>query len=97
MIKRIVRMQFRKKKAPRFLEIFRENCAAIRAFEGCMSLELLHDATERNTYVTLSIWRSEEDLDAYRKSALFAKTWKRTRKLFRKRAEARSLTSYIAL
>jgi len=90
-------MRFDKKKAPRFLEIFRENCTAIRAFEGCLSLELLQDTADPSTYFTLSVWRSEEDLQAYRKSELFSSTWKRTKKLFRKNAQAWSLTSYIAL
>lgn len=97
MIKRIVRMRFRKKKVPHFLEVFRESCTAIRAFEGCLYLELLQDAEDPATYFTLSFWRSKEDLEAYRKSSLFVKTWKRTRKLFRKRANAWSTTSYITL
>ncbi len=97
MIKRIVRMEFRKKKASQFLEIFRENCEAIRAFEGCAYLELLQDSEDPNTYFTLSVWQSEAALAGYRKSELFAETWKRTKKLFRKKASAWSLTSYIVL
>lgn len=97
MIKRIVRMQFRKSKVSRFLELFRENCDAIRAFEGCLYLELLQDTEDANTYITLSIWQNAEALEAYRKSDLFAGTWKQTKKLFRKKAKAWSLTSYIVV
>jgi len=97
MIKRIVRMQFRKKKVPQFLEIFRENCEAIRAFEGCVYLELLQDAEDPETYFTLSVWQSVEALAAYRNSEIFKGTWKRTKKLFRKDAKVWSLTSYIVL
>lgn len=97
MIKRIVRMEFRKKSVPEFLEIFRESCEAIRGFDGCLYLELMQDAADPRTYFTLSIWRDTEALDAYRHSDLFVKTWKRTKKLFRKKAEAWSATSYISL
>lgn len=97
MIKRIVSMQFRKKKVPEFLEIFRESCESIRAFDGCLYLELLQDAGDPQTYLTLSVWKSEEALNAYRKSELFGHTWKRTKKLFKKHAQARTLTSYIVL
>ena len=97
MIKRIVRMQFRKKKVPDFLELFRESCEAIRAFEGCMYLELLQDAKDPDVYVTLSIWESEEALNNYRNSDLFKETWSRTKKLFSKKPKAWSMTSYIML
>jgi quinol monooxygenase YgiN len=96
-IKHIVRMQFRKERAAEFLKIFRENCEAIRAADGCLSLELLQDTNDPATYMTLSLWQSEEALAAYRKSAVFKSTWKKTKALFRKKAEAWSLTSYIAL
>ena len=97
MITRIVRMRFRRKKIPQFLSIFRENCEAIRSFEGCLYLELLQDEHDPRTYLTLSVWQTENALDTYRKSGLFTTTWKQTRKLFRKNAEAYSLTSYIKL
>jgi quinol monooxygenase YgiN len=97
MIKRIVRMRFRKKAVPRFLEIFRDSCEAIRASEGCMYLELMQDAGEPATYFTLSVWKDAEALQAYRDSELFRKTWKRTRKLFRKKAQAWSTNSYLTL
>ena len=97
MIKRIVRMQFRKKSVPAFLEIFRENCEAIRGSEGCLYLELMQDADQPSTYFTLSIWKDPESLQAYRESELFKKTWKQTRKLFREKASAWSTTSYLVL
>lgn len=97
MIKRFVRMEFRKKRTATFLEIFRESCDAIRASEGCMYLELMQDTDDPNVYVTLSVWQSEAALEAYRRSALFAETWKRTRKLFKRRAQAWSLNTYLVL
>jgi quinol monooxygenase YgiN len=97
MIKRIVRMQFRKKAVTAFLEIFRESCESIRSSDGCMYLELMQDDDVPSTYFTLSVWKDAEALQAYRDSKLFKKTWKRTRKLFRKKASAWSTTSYLTL
>ena len=97
MVKRIVRMRFRKAKVPEFLELFRENCEAIRASPGCLYLELLQDVKAPNTYFTLSVWQSEDALAAYRASELFITTWKKTKKLFRKKANAWSVSSYIVL
>jgi quinol monooxygenase YgiN len=97
MIKRIVRMQFRKKKVPAFLELFRQTCEAIRGFEGCMYLELLQDADDPTIYVTLSIWESEDALNHYRNSDLFKDTWTRTKALFSKKPKAWSMTTYIMI
>lgn len=97
MIKRIVRMRFRKSKVPQFLEIFRESCEAIRGFEGCQYLELLQDSEDTTMYFTISIWQSEEALEAYRKSDLFKKTWKKTKELFKSKATAWTTTSYIVV
>jgi quinol monooxygenase YgiN len=97
MIRRIVRLRFRKNKAREFLIIFRENCQAIRNFEGCMSLELLQDTDDPNTYFTLSDWKSEAALQKYRRSALFRSTWKKMKPLFRAKAQAWTVTRYISL
>jgi quinol monooxygenase YgiN len=90
-------MRFRKKGVPKFLEIFRDNCEAIRASEGCIYLELMQDAGESTTYFTMSVWKDADALQAYRDSGLFKKTWKQTRKLFRKKAQAWSTHSYLTL
>jgi heme-degrading monooxygenase HmoA len=58
---------------------------------------LLQDADDPESYFTLSIWQSEAALSAYRKSDLFVKTWKKTKQLFSKPAQAWSTTSYISL
>ncbi len=97
MITRIVRMEFRKKSVVEFLDLFRNSCTPIRAFEGCHSLNLLQDVSRPNVYFTISTWESEHALEAYRNSTLFRQTWKQTKVLLKARADAWSLTTYISL
>jgi heme-degrading monooxygenase HmoA len=40
---------------------------------------------------TVSIWESEDDLNAYRNSELFENTWAKTKVLFNDKPEAWSL------
>ncbi|QOI97629.1 MAG: antibiotic biosynthesis monooxygenase [Flammeovirgaceae bacterium] len=95
MIIRIVRMHFTQAGVDEFLEIFNANKKAIRAFAGCIHLELLRDAEDENTFATLSHWVDEASLEAYRKSELFAGVWGRVKTLFAERSQAFSLVKYI--
>ncbi len=89
MIKRIVKMTFRPESLGTFLqEVFEPSKAQIRAFPGCRHMELLQYTADPNVLFTLSVWDSEADLDAYRRSALFQSTWAKTRILFAEKAEA---------
>ncbi len=63
----------------------------IRAFEGCLHLELLRDINRPNIFFTLSFWENESALEQYRQSSLFQTTWENTKVLFAERAEAWSL------
>jgi len=78
----LVRMTFQPDKVTDFLAIFRQSQPLIRAFEGCVHLELLQDAHNLLIYNTLSHWNTAEALEAYRQSALFRETWARTKVLF---------------
>ncbi|HRH67716.1 MAG TPA: antibiotic biosynthesis monooxygenase [Bacteroidia bacterium] len=82
MIVRIVQMTFDPLKIGEFLEIFNDVCDRIRAFPGCLHLELWHASHPNNIFMTYSIWDSEESLDHYRFSELFKKTWAGTKVLF---------------
>lgn len=91
MIKRIVKLVFRKEETENFQEIFQETKKLIRAREGCRHLELWQSKTDSRVFFTYSFWDSEEDLNNYRKSELFGKVWKRTKALFDEKPEAWSV------
>ncbi len=92
MVTRVVKMTFRPEQAENFLKIFyNTQRVIIHQFEGCLKLELLRDSVNPNQYFTLSYWRTEEDLESYRKSAYFRRTWPEVRALFAERAEAWTL------
>ena len=78
-----------------FLEMFQKHKGSIRNFEGCRHLELLRDAHEPDTYVTLSYWENAERLEGYRNSALFKMVWGSTKVLFSAPPEAFSVEKFI--
>lgn len=92
MIVRIVKMQFKKECIQDFIDLFEEVKVKIRARQGCQHLELLQGLPPRdNIFMTYSYWDSEDDLNSYRYSDLFAETWKHTKMMFSHKAEAISL------
>jgi (4S)-4-hydroxy-5-phosphonooxypentane-2,3-dione isomerase len=88
MIKRVVKMTFEPHLVSEFLAVFEDSKNFIRAFQGCEYLELWQDANQPNVLFTFSHWRSETDLEQYRKSELFYSTWAKTKPLFAAKAEA---------
>jgi heme-degrading monooxygenase HmoA len=91
MIDRIVRMSFQPDKVAVFLTVFDASKQFIASFDGCRGLRLLRDTRSPNVYFTHSIWENEEDLEAYRKSELFERTWKQTKILFDDKPQAWSV------
>jgi len=91
MIVRIVRMQFRPEGLAEFEALFQQTKDKIRAFPGCLHLQLLGDAGIAEVRYTLSHWASEADLEAYRQSELFQATWAATKPLFEAKPMAFSL------
>jgi quinol monooxygenase YgiN len=91
MITRIVQMTFVPEHVPVFLALFEERKHRIAGAEGCMHLELHSQADAPNVFFTISRWRSENDLERYRQSELFADTWSKTKVLFESRAAAWTL------
>ncbi len=91
MMRRIVRMVFRPEAVDAFLQIFDESKERIRAFPGCLHLELWRDRSRPEVCFTYSIWTGPEALEAYRHSDLFRTTWARTKVLFADRPRAWSL------
>lgn len=82
MIKRIVKMSFHPEKVDEFLTLFNQNQKHIRAYKGCEHLELWRDKKDSNIFFTYSHWESEDALNAYRASDLFASVWKNTKVKF---------------
>ncbi len=92
MIKRIVKMTFREEAVDAFLnEVFEQSKDRIRAFPGCLRMELVQHVSQRNVLFTLSSWENEAALESYRQSELFKTTWQKTKALFAEKAEAWSV------
>lgn len=91
MITRIVRMSFAPERVDEFLAVFGESKFLIAGFEGCLHLELHREAGAPHVFFTVSRWRSEKDLENYRGSELFRRTWARTKILFNAKPEAWTL------
>lgn len=91
MIIRIVKMTFQQDKTADFLKVFNESKHLIAGFEGCTSLKLLNDRNNPGIFFTYSHWESEENLEKYRNSELFASVWAKTKILFAAKAEAWSV------
>lgn len=90
MLVRIVRMTFNPEAVETFLELFDRSAPKIRAFSGCLHLELLADSRYPNVISTYSRWASESALNVYRESDLFTETWTQTKTMFAAPPEAYS-------
>jgi quinol monooxygenase YgiN len=92
MMKRIVKMKFRKESVETFLNLFESVKFKISGLEDCHSLELVQ-AFDEQTFFTISIWENEEALNTYRNSEMFKETWTVVKTLLEIKAEAWSTNS----
>lgn len=76
-------MEFTEDGIEKFKAIFDNSHHRIRNFPGCTFLHLLQDVNDPGIFFTQSVWESEEHLNNYRHSELFATTWAATKVLFR--------------
>jgi len=97
MIVRIVKLTFREEEVETFKKLFEQKKDKIRNFEGCLHLKLLQGLNQSNVFFTYSHWDSEDDLNNYRYSELFAETWAATKLLFSAKAEAWSVNENVVL
>ena len=97
MIKRLVKMQFKPEEAGHFIELFDRQKDLIRAFPGCLYLELLRSRQDPSIFFTFRFWTGEDALNHYRDSELFRQTWAETKKLFSQRPEAWTTESQFLL
>lgn len=96
MIKRIVKLNIIRGKEVEVEAIYKQAEGKIRSMPGCLHLELFkHQVGDENSFFTISDWRSEDDLEFYRKSELFLSTWSKFKPLFSSKASAWSLTPVI--
>lgn len=94
MIKRIVMMQLLPEHESLFKGIFEGAKQQIRSQPGCEGVELLRSSGEGFINIwTISLWHSEEALNAYRDTDLFLTTWKAVKPLFTAKTKAWTLTS----
>ena len=91
MFVRIVKMSFHEEKIPDFLENFESVKNKIREANGNRFLELYQDKNNKCIFFTYSYWETEEDLENYRQSELFASIWPKIKPWFAQKAEAWSL------
>lgn len=90
MIHRFVQMTFKPEEVDNFIEVFNHSKDQIRNFPGCKSLQLIKNQEHTHILCTSSIWESAEDLNNYRHSELFERTWAKTKVLFCDKPVAKS-------
>lgn len=94
MVKRIVMMELKPGTQHLFHDIFTIVKEEIRSQKGCLGLELLRSTNKEETGIwTISLWQSVDDLETYRASPLFQKTWADVKPLFASKANAWTLTT----
>ena len=94
---RIVKMSFHEENIPKFMENFNLIKEKIRNSPGNRYLELYQDKDNPEIFFTYSFWETEEDLENYRKSALFDEVWTFTKNLFNDKPEAWSVDKLVSL
>ena len=94
MITRIVKLTFKEDKKDDFIEIWNSSRVLIQANPGCNFVEMMQSSEPENVFFTYSIWDSEDDLNAYRRSELFGKVWKKTKALFDDKPQAWTTKSH---
>ena len=94
MLTRIVKMQFKPENTADFLAHFETIKDKVRNQKGCIDMVLYRDMTHHNIYFTVSIWKSESDLEHYRTSDFFKEVWYVTKNLFEAKAEAWSIQKF---
>ena len=82
MLIRIVQLSIKPDCIKQFKSIFTEAAPHIRAFPGCLRLDLWQQVDLLGEFATFSHWQDTESLDAYRASELFRSRWATIRPMF---------------
>lgn len=91
MITRIVKMHFAANFVEDFKILFEATKSKIASADGCLGVELFQDYSNKQLFFTISKWKSDNDLQNYRNSALFTNTWGQVKPNFIDKPEAYSL------
>ena len=92
---RLVKLTLKKEHVTDFITHFDTVKEKINAFPGCIGMKLLRDNNTPGIVFTYSEWDSEEDLENYRTSELFASIWPTVKQWFDQKAEAWSTEVYF--
>lgn len=87
-ITRLVKLSFSENYLDTFLESFEKKKQQILSYEGCLTVDLYLDSTKKGLCFTVSTWKSEAALEAYRQSDWFQATWKEVKQHFTDKPEA---------
>ncbi len=88
MVTRIVKLSIKPKYKKEFIALFLNYKNKITLSKGCKSVELLQEENAGDIFFTYSIWDSNQDLENYRNSKLFAEIWPTVKRLFNAKAQA---------
>lgn len=87
-ITRLVKLSFSEHYMNTFMESFEKKKQQILSYEGCLTVELYRDSVDNGLCFTVSTWKSEAALEAYRQSDWFQSTWKEVKQHFTDKPEA---------
>lgn len=86
MITRFVKLHFNEDFCNQFEKNFPYTKQKVESHKGCIEVKLFK--AENNTYFTISKWERELDLNNYRESDFFKKTWSNFKANFSSKAFA---------
>ncbi len=88
MITRIVKMNVNVLDVKKFKDLVQAYQNKILAAQGCKQVNIMCDKKIKTKFFSYSIWESEQDLENYRNSEMFKKTWNEVKQLFSSPAQA---------
>ena len=87
-ITRLVKLSLSEDYLDTFLESFEKKKQQILSYEGCLTVDLYLDSTNKGLCFRVSNWKSKEGLEAYRQSEWFQSTWKEVKQHFTDKPKA---------
>ena len=86
----MVRLTFSSETVDVFDALYAQFEPRIQAQPGCRMVRAMQVPGQPCQRATLSLWETQDDLEAYRKSTLFGEVWPATKALFAAPPEAQS-------